>query len=203
MKKYKQKSWTLGNEVLYRLCREHPLHKINDEIRAKIWLIGRAYSASIERRKEKTSINDDFYDTKVIPQIKKSGIDEWIKNCKNQKTKDSCLLTHKKTTDLFQKISGLEKRSLASKYLHFHLPDLFFLYDSRARHGISVLFKELHLKKEEEVDNDSFDKGYASFFNKCLKAQAEILKRYRISLKCRELDTLLINITNENLRRII
>ena len=201
IKKYKKNSWTLGNEVLYRLCREHPFHKTYDEIGAKIWLIGRAYSASIERRKEKTSINDDYYDTKVIPQIKKSGIDEWIKNCKIQKTKDSCLLAHKKTTDLFQRISGLEKRSLASKYLHFHQPDLFFLYDSRARHGIGVLFKELHLKREKEVDNDFFDKGYASFFNKCLKAQAEIVKRYGIHLKCRELDTLLINIANEDLRK--
>lgn len=201
IKKYKKNSWTLGNEILYRLCREHPLHKTDDEIGAKIWLIGRAYAASIERRKEKNSINDDYYDTKVIPQIKNSDIDKWIKNYRIQKTKDSCLLAHKKTTDLFKRISGLEKRSLASKYLHFHQPDLFFLYDSRARHGIGVLFEELNLKREKEEENDLFDKGYAVFFNKCLKAQAEILKRYRISLKYRELDTLLINIANEDLRK--
>jgi hypothetical protein len=29
-------------------------------------------------------------------------------------------------------LTGLEKRALASKYLHFHLPRLFFIYDSRA-----------------------------------------------------------------------
>jgi hypothetical protein len=200
--KYKKNSWTLGNDVLYRLCKEHPLHKTYEEIGAKIWLIGRAYSASIERRKEKLSINDDFYDTIVIPEIKKSDIDRWIENCRTKKTKDSCLMAHKKTTDLFYKISGLEKRSLASKYLHFHLPDLFFIYDSRAKHGINTLFTELHLKRAKEENNDNhFDKGYSSFFNKCLNAREEIMKQFNIDLKCRELDTLLINIANEDLRK--
>ncbi|VVA44483.1 conserved hypothetical protein [Candidatus Roizmanbacteria bacterium] len=202
IRKYKKNSWTLGNEVLYRLCREHPLHKLDDEIGAKIWLIGRAYSVSIERRKIKTSINDDYYNDRVIPKIKKSNIDKWIKDCKIEKTKDSSLRAHKKVTDLFKDISGLEKRSLASKYLHFHLPDLFFIYDSRAVHGISVLLKELNLKnKGKKIDNSLYDKGYSSFFNKCLKAKGEIIKQFKLNLKCRELDTLLINIANEHLRK--
>jgi len=36
------------------------------------------------------------------------------------------------TKKLFSKISGLNKRSLASKYLHFHVPELFYISDSRA-----------------------------------------------------------------------
>ena len=39
---------------------------------------------------------------------------------------------HYLTTKLFSKISGLNKRSLASKYLHFHVPELFYIFDSRA-----------------------------------------------------------------------
>jgi len=39
-------------------------------------LIGRAYAASIERRREKISINDDFYAMVVVPEIKKSNIDK-------------------------------------------------------------------------------------------------------------------------------
>ena len=43
---------------------------------------------------------------------------------------------HARTTELFTKIRGLEKRSLASKYLHFHVPGLFFIYDARAIAGM-------------------------------------------------------------------
>lgn len=198
----KNDSWTLGNCVLYKLCKDHPHHKRDDEISAKIWLIGRAYAASIERRKKKENINDDFYSEVVIPQIKKSGIDEWIQNCKNKKTKDVCLLAHKKTTNLFMKISGLEKRSLASKYLHFHLPDIFFIYDSRVSRAINILLKELDIgRMGRRVDDGLFDKSYASFYNKCVKVQGEIFKRYAVLLNCRELDTLLIGIANEDLRK--
>jgi hypothetical protein len=197
----KNSLWTLGNSVLYELCKNHPHHKRDDEISAKIWLIGRAYAASIERRKKKNNINDDFYSKVVIPKIRRSGIDEWIQNCKNKKTKEACLLAHKKTTELFKDISGLEKRSLASKYLHFHLPDMFFIYDSRANSGINILLKELKIRKmRKEIDRNKYDKSYAPFYNKCVKVQGEIHKQYNILLSCRQLDTLIINIANENLR---
>ena len=49
--------WNVGNKVLYDLCRERPLHTDTQAVLAKIWLIGRAYAAAIERRKNKTSNN--------------------------------------------------------------------------------------------------------------------------------------------------
>jgi len=124
-----------------------------------------------------------------------------MEDCNSEKTTKSYLLAHKKVTDLFYEISGLEKRSLASKYLHFHLPDIFFIYDSRAVHSIGILFKELHLKGIKEENDNGFDKSYASFFNKCLVLQEEIFHKYNIHLTCRELDTLLVTIANENLRK--
>lgn len=198
----KNEPWVLGNSVLYKLCRDHPHHKTDEEIAAKIWLIGRAYAASIERRKKKYNINDDFYSDVVIPRIKQSDIDEWIQNCRNKKSKELCLLAHKKTTDLFQRISGLEKRSLASKYLHFHLPGMFFIYDSRASNGINILLKGLNIERMRmKIDENVYDKNYALFYYKCLKAQSEIRTRYNTLLNCRQLDTLLVNIANENLRK--
>lgn len=164
IKDLKNDPWILGNSVLYKLCKDHPDHKIDEEIAAKIWLIGRAYAASIERRKKKYNINDDFYSEVVIPQIKQSGVDEWIQNCRSKKSKESCLLAHKKTTGLFKRISGLEKRSLASKYLHFHLPDMFFIYDSRASSGINILFKELSIERIRIIiDEKVSDKSYSFF----------------------------------------
>jgi hypothetical protein len=37
-----------GNEVLCRMCDERPEHKVKDIIASKIWIIGRAYAATIE-----------------------------------------------------------------------------------------------------------------------------------------------------------
>ncbi len=203
IKNLKNDPWTLGNSVLYKLCKDYPHHKTDNEIAAKIWLIGRAYAASIERRKGKDEIiNDDFYLGVVIPQIKQSGIDKWIQSCKSKGTKDTYLSVHKKITDLFERISGSKKRSLASKYLHFHLPNMFFMYDSRSSKGIGLLFKELNIGMMiREINNNLSDKSYASFYNKCLKAQDEIHIKYNVSLGCRQLDTLLINLANENLRK--
>ena len=44
--------WDLANKTLYDLCSKHPNHKNNEEIIAKVWIIGRTYAAAIERRKE-------------------------------------------------------------------------------------------------------------------------------------------------------
>ena len=73
-------SWDLGNKVLYDLCSTYPFHKTDQEIIAKIWLIGRSYAAAIERRKNKDldAAGDLFYEDKVTPAIKRSGIDDWF-----------------------------------------------------------------------------------------------------------------------------
>jgi hypothetical protein len=46
--------------------------------------------------------------------------------------------------DLFAAITQREKRSLASKYLHFHVPHVFYLYDSRARRAITKVVPRLN-----------------------------------------------------------
>ena len=112
--------WDFGNEVLYSLCRENPHHKRPDKVLAKIWLIGRSYAAAIERRRNRSDTGDDFYVSKVAPMIINSDIDKWISRAKKQRTTESLVDAHHMTTQLFNDISGLEKRSLASKYLHFH-----------------------------------------------------------------------------------
>lgn len=55
---------------------------------------------------------------------------------------DKILYIHKFLTDLFYELTGLNKRSLASKYLHFHCPDLFFIYDSRAHSNLVQFVKK-------------------------------------------------------------
>ena len=122
-----------GNEVLYRMCEEQPLHTVTNIIRDKIWLIGRAYSAAIERKAGK-----DFNSSVAADVIKASDIDTQISMLRAIKRPTienlHILLTaHKKLTEIFKEVTGLEKRSLASKYLHFHAPKAVFIYDSIAK----------------------------------------------------------------------
>ncbi len=57
----KNTSWDYGNNILYSMCKKAPNHKQIDQIVAKIWLIGRSYSAAIERRKVINQESDSFY----------------------------------------------------------------------------------------------------------------------------------------------
>ena len=138
----KPSPWDLGNQVLYKLCRDHPRHDRGDVIIAKIWLIGRTYAAAIERRKNALASNDDFYETTVVERIKGSPLDEWLGQLPKRGTDawadlGLAVTIHKRLMDLFSDMTGLAKRSLASKYLHFHRPDMFFLYDTRAKAALA------------------------------------------------------------------
>ncbi|MBM3273346.1 hypothetical protein FJY94_08960, partial [Candidatus Kaiserbacteria bacterium] len=50
--------WDVGNAVLYSLCQQHAKHDEPSAVVAKLWLIGRAYAAAIERRKNAQHTSD-------------------------------------------------------------------------------------------------------------------------------------------------
>jgi len=138
---------------------------------------------------------DSFYETKVVPKIQDSYLDEHLNNVKqfNKISNENIpmiLKTHKYLTDLFAKISGKDKRSLASKYLHFHCPALFFLYDSRAVKGARALYPRFR----PELPTEKVDYEYAKFFLKLVKLREEIHKNEGRLLSTREIDNILINI---------
>jgi hypothetical protein len=169
--------WNLGNEILYRLCREYPMHTEQDVVIAKIWLIGRSYAAPIERRRKYLKIpNDTFYETMVAPKMCGAGIDEWLEGVA-EPTGDASLVAHGRLGKLFEAITGLDKRSLASKYLHFHRPESFFLFDSRARQVLARFVRRPRMSAKLPV---GCDLEYASFCRRCgdlRTALAELLGR--------------------------
>jgi hypothetical protein len=63
-------------------------------------------------------------------------------------------------------MTGLNNRSLASKYLHFHKPNAFFIYDSRASRAISRIIPDD--ANIPALDCSNADKEYSSFVRKCL-----------------------------------
>ena len=191
--------WGAGNEVLYELCRKHPLHTEVPFVIAKVWLIGRSYAAAIERRRNKTDLNDDFYVQTVGPLIIRSEIDSWIKSSKqwgkpSAESFATLLEVHARTTKLFSDISGLEKRSLASKYLHFHVPSLFYIYDTRAVEAMRELSSVVGRVGKVAKGGAPADNEYRKFAEKCLALQLHIESKFGVSLTPREIDNLLLHV---------
>jgi len=94
-------------------------------------------------------------------------------------------------------ITGLEKRSLASKYLHFHFPKLFFIYDSRVA---GVLKRKLGESYQAIVNSPGVDQVYASFFCKALDERNSIEGRVKKTISPRAFDCILIHLANERLK---
>jgi hypothetical protein len=184
----------LGNSYLYQLCREHPGHKRADEILAKLILIGRTYAASIERRKQKDQNGpkgDRFLLEKVIPEIQRNEkqIETWISDVKRNPAPAVCIDVHAKLTELFCTISDMRNRSLASKYLHFHCPGHFYIYDSKAWNSI----KGMAQGKRTKVDSTTKDDAeYARFYTMCVELVAYLKQRFGVTLTPRQLDNLLV-----------
>ncbi len=189
--------WKFGNDILYKLCQDFPKHDTSSQIVGKIWLIGRSYAAAIERRKTGDAgipEGDDFYFDRVAPFVLESDIDTWIqsigvKELPNNDNLVRIVDVHWRVTDLFLKISGQEKRSLASKYLHFHRPETFFIYDSRA---VSAISKYKEITGRASKSDQRCDGEYRKFYYKCLKLQKYIHDTYDVYLAPRAIDNLLL-----------
>lgn len=185
-------AWDFGNRVLYDLCAANPGHARDDIIIAKVWLIGRSYAAAIERRPiADGAIGDAFYETVVAPKIRCSDIDNWFRELGTCSNTDVGLILemHTRVMRLFNEISGLEKRSLASKYLHFHFPERFYIYDGRANDAIKKLTKRpgKNLPPLRGYDNE-----YARFFVRCQNLNEQMASLVGRHLLPREFDKVLL-----------
>lgn len=189
--------WEYGNSVLYRMCEEEPDHKQIDVIVGKIWLIGRSYAAAIERRKNAVVVGDDFYYDVVAPKLLDIGpeLDDRITRLRKSKglIRDEIKLvlsTHKFLIDIFYELTGLEKRSLASKYLHFHCPEKLFIYDSRVRVAIKKLVKRPD--KGILTNVSDYDPEYGDFVCRMLELQEYLDEQFGVYELPRKLDSFLL-----------
>ena len=200
----KTNEWSIANKVLYDLCLNNFTHDTNEKILAKTLLIGRAYAAAIERRKNKSEINDNFYLDIVAPSFKKSKIDIFIAELKELKdisneSMPKIIDAHYYLTQLLFKITNLEKRSFSSKYLHFHLPELFFIYDTRAVSAMRLFVKKLPKEFQVLKERENTDKEYSNFFYKCIYLRQTINEQFNVLLTPRQIDNLLIETANREM----
>lgn len=198
MKVQESNVWSFGNQVLYDMCQKAPLHINEDEIIGKVWLIGRSYAAAIERGAKSARNNDQFYENRIAVKMKVAGkeLDERIARLtvQTQITKEilkDVVETHCFLTKVFHDIFGMDKRSLASKYLHFHVPNLFYIYDSRAIKGVTE-FHSLDKKLRKDLMNYDCDKTYADFISKVYPLNVKKFEKHGIWLTPRQIDALLL-----------
>ena len=193
--------WEFSNSVLYDLCRKHPAHIDTGEVLAKIMLIGRSHAAAIERRRTKTrkQKNDRFYLSTVAPKIMQSHIDVWLDRARDaipgtSEAFRTMIEVHGQTTALFAKISDLEKRSLASKYLHFHVPKLFYIFDSRAVESMREYAFALPRASRAEGLGDN---EYRKFAEKCDHLRRFCVQGFGLHVLPRHVDNLLLKVNEK------
>ena len=190
--------WEFGNEILYRMCREYPYHEREDVVIGKLWLIGRSYAAAIERRKNVNDyLGDEFYYDVVAPKMLEIGKEldcqlETLRKSNGSIVDDLglILVTHKYLMDAFHDITGLEKRSLASKYLHFHCHEKFYIYDNRARVSIRKMVKRPNKNRLLEIED--YDKEYGDFVCRMLELQEYLDEKLGVFDTPRKLDDFLL-----------
>ncbi len=197
----KESIWGLSNRVLYKMCENEPYHNLPNVIASKFLIIGRTYAAAIERRKINTGYSsEEFYEKVLIPEIKKHSdeIDEGINMLQEYEyidinNIDKALLLHGQLMEILYNVSGQNKRSLTSKYLHFHVPNMFFIFDSRA---MSALRKHGFTNKPVQIEFEDLpiDDEYMKFSVGMLKMQTYIEEKFKMRLNPRQLDRLLLKI---------
>ena len=165
--------------------------------------MGRTYSASIERHKNKDQPpRTNFYED-IVPDLFKdlnesNNFDKTVQKLRGLKEGEiednlnSILELHLELQSAIQKYTRDRKTSFCSKYLHFHCPNCYFIYDSIARSNIGDLFRALDLKRHRR-NNNIGDHGYSSFYSKCQKAKKTLELKYQTKLTIREFDTILMN----------
>ncbi len=199
--------WGFGNTILYDLCRKNFNHVEDEKILTKVLFIGRIYAAAVERRRnKKDEINDNFYIGTIVPTFRESELDKLLDELSTfKKLTIDCipqiLLTHSYLTRILKRITDLEKRSFCSKYLHFHMPNLFFIYDSRAVTGLRQFTSRVPKDLKECIYLENIDVEYAKFFIKCFDLKRQVEDHFKSTLTNRQLDNILIDVANKKSNR--
>jgi len=141
---------------------------------------------------------------KVEPAFRDSKIDVYLDDLSqyDELTVElipKVLKVHHYLTQLTASITALEKRSFSSKYLHFHLPNLFFIYDSRVVDSMRQFIGRVPKPMEIILQSEDIDKEYAKFVCKGFVLREEIKKQYNIELTTRQFDNILIDMANDKM----
>ena len=199
--------WAVSNGLLYELCRQYPGHQDAQGVTAKMLLIGRAYAATAERGRSAGSTaessGDEFYIRDLPRALRMSAIDARLRALRGLPTitdqnAPKIVQTHSVLMAVLRDLTGLEKRALASKYLHFHIPRLFFIFDSRAQRVMRSVSPARRLNAH--LRGRDGDPEYELFVARALALRGELEDRFGVQLTPRQLDRVLLTLEARHLR---
>jgi len=158
--------WGGVDEVLYRLCTESPGHLDRRTVTAKLALVGRAYSAGLERcvtppkGTQAITIIADFVHARgaTIDAVMKPVLS--IEEPLTIALLEGIVAAHGAFLGILSGVTaGKMPRSFAAKYLHFHNP-VVPIYDEYARAGLTHLVhwdsKNLPFEPPEGADREYY-----------------------------------------------
>lgn len=190
------KIWQFSHDILYDLCRNNSAHTDSGVVIGKTWLIGRSYAAALERNNKPIHYDGDFYQAVVAPLFEEIGteLDEKLNKLRTyaaieKSNVEEILAVHHWLVEKIEICTHTRKRSFVSKYLHFHLPQLFYIYDSRADGASSRLV--VPQNSRQFVDSDP---EYGRFVQKVLALSDYLNKTFGVTLSPREMDDFLLSI---------
>ena len=175
--------WGAVDELLYRACRDHPDHSDRRSIMAKLALIGRTYSAGVERlftpgdgRQAIGLIGDclEHHGAEVDAII--TGLAD-LSEPLSEGAMEAIVGQHGRLTTLLARHATRKAspRSFVSKYLHFHNP-VVPLYDSyvvarlgRLVHGDGAN-RPFECPSEADVEYDRFCVRFFRLYEACRAA---------------------------------
>lgn len=161
----------LGNDILYRMCSDYPNHNDLNVVHSKIWLVSYAYSTHLHRKSGSNALGN------VAKTLHVADIDSITSLCAsiqsiNLRNIHISIEVHAKICGILQSVLSVNPRSFVSKYLHFHYPNAFFMYDSKVVRNIRLQIKQ-HQGAPKKFDLDktvklnNYDKNYMWY---CLRA---------------------------------
>lgn len=175
--------WKFCSDIMYDMCSKNPKHTDDDVVAGKILIIGRSYAAAVERCSGKGEMtNDNFYYNKICGLIRDiHDLDSIIEELNKSKSSiqdniDKILGIHYRLSyAISPKNKNNFKRSFTSKYLHFHCPNHFFIYDERAKQALNKIITTCGIKIDKNIEIKSIcDQDYKKFVIKMVSLQEYI-----------------------------
>jgi hypothetical protein len=191
-----------GNDRLYELCRRYPGHNEPSHSIAKVWLIGRAYSAAIERG---STVEGAGRLWEIVGRaMRKSRLDRLLHILPDGRSPwperlAGAVQVHEYLMGVWASKGAKGKRSLASKYLRFHRRDIFPMFDSFASSAIrKVTPDKAHVDRFPVAKGDTTYKAFCERYAWLLQ---HIRRKFNVRLTLRQVDRLLLAIAKETRNR--
>lgn len=169
------------SRALYDLCFLHRDHLRDVIVADKLRLIARLFA--------EYEAGPGFSPERGAHCLAKSPVDHWFATVATAEELDGWLPLelHKRLMNVFDDLPEAEARSLASKYLHFHFPELFYIHDSLVERAARQLVGEEcgYLAMNEH------DPAYGQFHACCRRLGERLARDLGRRLSPRELDRVL------------